>query len=69
MKTTKKDKKEVLGTTIKNCTFNGPKIEWNEDASEAVLDVAEGLMNLTRLFMAQNIKVECLVKIGGKDES
>jgi len=52
---------------IKNCQFIGTK--WDENAIEAVKIVAEGLLNLTALFIGQNIKIESLLTVVGEDKT
>ena len=48
-------------TDIKNCNFYG--VKWDGDSLKAVNTVALALLNLTELFVHQNIQIECLIKI------
>jgi hypothetical protein len=55
-------------TTLKDCQFYG--VKWDAAATEAVQTVAEGLLanakaldKLADVFKAQNIQIECMVKI------
>jgi len=52
---------------ISNCEFTGTK--WNKKATEAVVIVATGLLNLTKLFSAQSINIECLLKVGKEENN
>lgn len=47
---------------VQDCNFNA-KINYDGDISQAVLEVAQGLNNLTELFMGQNIEM-AMLKIG-----
>ena len=47
--------------TVSNNTFTG--VHWDAKALEAVNNVSEGLLNLTKLFQSQNIKVDSLLKV------
>ena len=51
-----------MGTTINNSTFTGPVATITNDpcTSETVLTVAQALLNLTELFIGQNIKLALL---------
>jgi len=53
------------GMNISNCSFKG--VSWDKDASEAVLVVAKGLLNLTELFKSQNITIESLISHSNND--
>lgn len=48
--------------TIENCNFAG--VHWDAKAVEAVQTVANALLNLTRLFESQEVKVDTMVRIG-----
>ncbi len=59
--------------TISNNTFTG--VQWDEKATAAVQIVAEGLLvnaqalrNLTEVFHAQNITIECMLKVNTSEE-
>jgi hypothetical protein len=54
--------KNKSNTTVKNCTFVGAK--WDSQALESINIVAKGLLNLTELFESQNIKIDCMLKLG-----
>ena len=41
---------------IKNCEFVG--VQWDEATVETIDKVAEGLLNLTKLFTLQNIRID-----------
>lgn len=49
------------GTVISNNIFQG--VVWNESAVEAVTIVAQGLLNLTKVFLSQNVKIDAMLKI------
>jgi hypothetical protein len=51
---------------IKNCNLTGGNIEvnWDADASKAVLTVAKALLNLTELFVSQQITIGPMINIG-----
>jgi hypothetical protein len=53
-------KKEKENVTISNNTFTG--VQWDADAVEAVNNVSRALLNLTNLFLSQNITIE-MIKI------
>jgi len=61
-----------MANIITNCTFKGPDVIWDGDASKAILYTAKGLYNLTKLFESQNITISPLLVIGedgnGKEE-
>ena len=46
---------------IKNCEFVG--VQWDEATVETIDKVAEGLLNLTKLFTLQNIRIDSMIKI------
>ena len=59
----------VRGTTVKDCVFSGAT--YDSKACESINTVAEGLLQtavglsiLARVFNAQDIKIESLLKIG-----
>ena len=54
-----------MGTTVHDCQFYG--IKWDKEATEAVALVAKALLNLTELFNAQQINIECMLKVVGKE--
>jgi hypothetical protein len=51
---------------VENCNFTG--VKWDENAIEAVVIVAQGLLNLTELFSAQAINIECLLRVGKEED-
>ena len=53
-------------TEIKNNTFIG--VNWDETSNAAVRDVARALLNLTELFISQNIHIDSLLKISSDEE-
>ena len=46
---------------IENCQFIGAK--YDEKSMESVVMVAEALLNLSKLFVAQQVEIECLLKV------
>jgi hypothetical protein len=48
--------------TIQNSIFCG--VHWDGQAIEAVNNTAKALLNLTELFKAQNIHIDCLLRVG-----
>jgi len=59
------------GTTVTNSQFYG--VHWDAKSVEAIQTVADGLVAnaqalgaLAQVFKSQNIRVECLLKIGGE---
>ena len=46
---------------ITNCQFYG--IKWEKEALETLQTVAEALLNLTKVFAATNIQIDCLLKV------
>jgi hypothetical protein len=50
---------------VSNNTFQG--IVWDAKAVETVQTVAQALLNLTELFMSQNIQIDSLLKINTKE--
>lgn len=48
--------------TIQDCSFES-KIVWDADTVELLKTVAEGLTNMTRLFVSQNIEMTCLTVV------
>jgi hypothetical protein len=49
-------------TVITNNQFYG--VKWDAQAIEAVTIVSKALLNLTELFKAQDVNIECLLKVG-----
>ena len=61
-KNLKKSKKAKV--IIKNNCFTG--IHWDKKATKAILHVAKGLYNLSKLFSSQNIHIDNLLEINKK---
>jgi len=59
-------KKQKVGTVVRDCQFIA--VKWDDKAIRSVEMVAEALLNLTRMFNAQNIKIDAMLKIEGKDK-
>jgi hypothetical protein len=53
-------KKQPQSNVISNNIFTG--VQWDGQALEAVNNVSKALLNLTKLFRSQNIKIE-MIKI------
>jgi hypothetical protein len=49
------------GHVLSGCSFTG--VHWDKASLETITTVAKGLLNLTELFKAQNIKIEPLVSL------
>lgn len=48
---------------INNSEFNA--VKFDENAIGVMQTVAEALLNLTQVFVSQNIEMECMVKVEG----
>lgn len=57
--------KQSKPTTISNNTFTG--VVWDAKSVEAIQTVATGLLNLTKLFISQNINIDAMLKIEKDD--
>lgn len=53
-------------TSVSNCTFTG--VQWDKEATEAVVVVAKALCNLTELFKSQNIRIEPMLVVHQEKE-
>jgi hypothetical protein len=51
-----------MNTTIKDCNFTGPVVAsiFDGDMTQAVVNLSEGLRNLSRLFLAEGISISLL---------
>jgi len=58
--------KKDIKTNIQNNTFQG--IVWDGKAIEAVNNIAEALLNLTKLFNSQNIHIDTLLTVNTEAE-
>ena len=56
-----------MDTIIKDCVFTG--VKENPNSIEVVTLVAKALLNFTELFRAQNIQIECLLKVMNPTEA
>lgn len=68
----KKDKVENIqpgvGSTLNNCNFESNiEVIWDKSVLETIDKVAEGLVNLTKLFIAQKIEIKALLHIGKEE--
>lgn len=54
-------KKNKSDTILTNCNFCG--VKWDESVVVTIDKVAEGLLNLTKLFNSQNIHIDTLLTI------
>jgi len=48
-------------THISGCEFVG--VKFDEKATEAILVVAQALLNLTQIFKASNISIDAMLKV------
>jgi hypothetical protein len=53
--------KKENNVTISNNTFTG--VHWDAEAVQAIVLVAQALLNLTELFKSQNINIEALLRV------
>lgn len=61
----KKKTHQHISNRVENCIFKG--VEFDKSSLDVIASVARGLENLTKLFGAQNIKIESLLTIGTKE--
>lgn len=48
-------------TKIEGCTFQG--VVFDEKATESIHVIAKALLNLTEVFRAQGINIDCLLQV------
>lgn len=58
-----KKKEQKPNTIIQNCEFIGYK--WDKEALKVANNVTEGLLNMTKLFNNQQLRIDTAVKIDG----
>ena len=66
MKKTKAELVKALQESTQNLTVKNVRVEmkvFDDKAIESIDKVAQGLLNLTELFKAQNIEIESALKI------
>lgn len=60
-KVSERKAKKGTNVVVRDCQFHG--VKWDGKALEAVNHVAEGLCNLTRIFMGQEVRIESMLNI------